>query len=96
MDKHYKLVNGKVMIPITTDKFQHINRTGRFLATMLVEGTKYLIKLNVRSKSDISVCCPLCDGLTTELYLDPFDTAPARNNIPVCSDCYGKYEIECK
>lgn len=96
MEKHYKLVDDKVMIPITSDKFQHINRTGRFLATMIVEGTKYLIKLNVRSKTDISVCCPLCDGLTTELYLDPFDTAPAKNNIPVCSDCYGKSEIECK
>lgn len=96
MEKHYKLIDGKVMIPITTDKFQHINRTGRFLVTMIVEGTKYIVKLNIRTKDDIKVCCPLCDGLTSELYLDPFDVIPAKKNIPVCIDCYGKSEIECK
>ncbi|WP_414046650.1 hypothetical protein ACMGE5_10185 [Macrococcus equi] len=96
MNKHYYIEDGKTIIPITHEKFADIDRVGRFLATLIVEGTKYMMKFNIRSKEDVSVCCPLCDEPTTMLYMKPFDFSPEQNNIPYCKECFGKSELPAK
>ena len=91
MKKHYERIGDKMVIVIKDEMFKNINRVGRYLVTMLVEHTEYLMKLNVKEVDDkkvISVCCPLCDELTTQLYMKPFDSTPDSKNIPLCAGCY--------
>lgn len=89
--KHYKLIGDKMVISFKDEMFQNIERVGRYLVSMFVEQTEYIMKINVKQhedKKEISVCCPLCDELTDKLYMKPFDSTPDSKNIPLCAGCY--------